>query len=59
MVHDPIGVRIMGPVHGLLFVLYVICTFEAMAHLRKPLWVIVVGLLAAVAYVAYQSRRKR
>ena len=48
VVHDPIGVRVMGPVHGALFVLYVVATVEAMVHLRKPAWVLVLGLLAAV-----------
>jgi integral membrane protein len=48
VVENPIGVQIMGPVHGLLFVLYVVFTIEAMVHLRKPLWVLVLGLLAAV-----------
>jgi integral membrane protein len=48
IVLDPIGVRIMGPIHGLLFVLYVIFTFEAMDHLRQPRRVLVIGLLAAI-----------
>jgi integral membrane protein len=48
VVKNPIGVQIMGPVHGLLFVLYVVFTIEAMVHLRKPLWVLVIGLLAAI-----------
>ena len=48
VVENPIGVQIMGPVHGLLFVLYVVFTIEAMVHLRTPLWVLVLGLLAAV-----------
>ena len=47
VVKNPIGVQIMGPVHGLLFVLYAIFTIEAMMHLRKPIWVLVLGLLAA------------
>ena len=47
VVKNPIGVQIMGPVHGLLFVLYAIFTIEAMMHLRKPVWVLVLGLLAA------------
>ncbi len=48
VVLDPIGVRIMGPVHGVLFVLYAVTTVEAMVHLRKPAWVLALGLLAAV-----------
>jgi integral membrane protein len=48
VVHDPVGVRIMGPVHGVLFVLYVVATIEAMVHLRKPVWVLALGLVAAV-----------
>ena len=48
VVGNPIGVQIMGPIHGVLFVLYAIFTIEAMMHLRKPAWVLVLGLLAAV-----------
>ncbi|MFM1831501.1 MAG: hypothetical protein RLZZ558_1841 [Planctomycetota bacterium] len=45
---NPIGVQIMGPLHGVLFVLYVLFTIEAMVHLRQPLWVLLLGLVAAV-----------
>ena len=45
---EPIGVRVMGPIHGALFVLYVIFTLEAMTHLRRPVWVTALGLAAAV-----------
>lgn len=48
IVRDPIGVQIMGPVHGALFVLYVLFTIEAMVHLRQPAWVLLLGLIAAV-----------
>lgn len=48
VVQDPIGVQIMGPVHGVLFVLYVLFTIEAMVHLRQPPWVLLLGLIAAV-----------
>lgn len=48
IVFNPIGVKIMGPIHGALFVLYVICTLEAMSHLRKGAGVVMIGLIAAV-----------
>jgi len=45
---NPIGVQIMGPIHGVLFVFYVLFTIEAMIALRQPAWVLLLGLLAAV-----------
>lgn len=48
VVQNPIGVQIMGPVHGILFVLYVLFTIEAMAHLKKRPNVLAIGLLAAI-----------
>ncbi len=48
MIQNPIGVQIMGPIHGLFFVLYVIFTIEAMTHLRKSGRVLTLGLLAAI-----------
>jgi integral membrane protein len=48
VVHDPIGVKIMGPIHGALFVAYVVCTLDAMAHLKKGPGVMLIGLVAAV-----------
>ncbi len=47
-VFNPIGVQIMGPIHGALFVLYVVFTIEAMTHLRKGPKVLIIGLLAAI-----------
>ena len=48
VVKDPVGVQVMGPVHGALFVIYVLFTLEAMVHLRQPAWVVLIGLVAAV-----------
>ena len=48
VVHDPIGVKIMGPIHGALFVAYIVCTLDAMAHLKKGPAIILLGLAAAV-----------
>jgi integral membrane protein len=48
VVKDPVGVQVMGPVHGVLFVFYVLFTIEAMTHLRQPAWVLLLGLVAAV-----------
>ncbi|MBL9141247.1 MAG: DUF3817 domain-containing protein, partial [Phycisphaerae bacterium] len=45
VIKDPIGVQIMGPVHGLLFVVYVIFTIEAMSHLKQSPKVLAIGLL--------------
>lgn len=48
IIGNPIGVQIMGPIHGLLFVLYVIFTFQAMAELKQSKGVLVLGLLAGI-----------
>jgi integral membrane protein len=48
VVHNDIGVKIMGPIHGALFVLYCVCVLDAMRHLRQPAGVTLLGLAAAV-----------
>ena len=48
VVGNPVGVQWMGPIHGVLFMLYVVFTIEAMVHLRKPPGVLALGLLAAL-----------
>ncbi|MFZ4574050.1 MAG: DUF3817 domain-containing protein [Phycisphaerales bacterium] len=48
VVHNDIGVKVMGPIHGALFVLYVICTVEAMTYLKKGPAIMMLGLAAAV-----------
>lgn len=48
VVHDPIGVKIMGPIHGALFVAYIVCTLDAMTQLKKSPGVMLIGLVAAV-----------
>jgi integral membrane protein len=48
VVLNPIGVQIMGPIHGALFIAYVLATFETMAHLRESRRVLLIGLLAAI-----------
>ncbi len=48
VVKNPIGVQVMGPVHGIFFVLYLIFTVQAMAHLGRGPRVLALGLLAAI-----------
>lgn len=48
VVHNEIGVKVMGPIHGLLFVIYLVCTISAMQKLNQPLMVTMIGLLAGV-----------
>jgi integral membrane protein len=48
VVFNPIGVQIMGPIHGLLFVLYVLSVVEVVMHLRAGNKALLLGLIAAV-----------
>lgn len=48
IVHNEIGVKVMGPIHGLLFVIYLVCTIHAMQKLNQPMKVMLIGLLAGV-----------
>jgi integral membrane protein len=48
VVHNEIGVKIMGPLHGFLFVIYIACTIDAMRYLKQPTRITLLGLLAAV-----------
>jgi integral membrane protein len=48
VVHNEIGVKIMGPIHGLFFVIYLVCTVDAMKRLNQPMKVTLLGLLAAI-----------
>ncbi len=43
-----LGVKIFGPLHGIVFISYVLITVLAAARLRWPLWATVVAVLAAV-----------
>lgn len=43
-----LGVTIFGPLHGIVFICYVVITLLAATRLRWPLWAILVALLAAV-----------
>lgn len=43
-----LGVKIFGPLHGIVFISYVVITVLAAARLRWPLWATVVAVLAAV-----------
>ena len=44
---NPIGVRIMGPVHGALFVAYLVSLFEVARHLRLGPVALVIGIASA------------
>lgn len=42
------GVTIFGPLHGIVFISYVVVTVMTMVRLRWPVWAALVALLAAV-----------
>ena len=43
-----LGVAIFGPLHGIVFISYVVVTILAAVRLRWPLWAALVAMLAAV-----------
>lgn len=43
-----LGVAIFGPLHGIVFISYVLVTVLAAVRLRWPLWATLVAVLAAV-----------
>lgn len=43
-----LGVTIFGPLHGIVFISYVIITVMAAVRLRWPLWAALIAVLAAV-----------
>ena len=43
-----LGVTIFGPLHGIVFISYVVVTVMAAVRLRWPIWVTLLALLAAV-----------
>lgn len=43
-----LGVTFFGPLHGIIFISYVVVTVMAAVRLRWPLWTILVAVLAAV-----------
>jgi integral membrane protein len=45
---NPIGVQIMGPIHGGLFIFYVIATIRVAMHMRWGMWITVIGIFAAL-----------
>ncbi len=48
IVHDPIGVQIMGPIHGALFVVYIVAALQAAKRYR---WSAIMTLVAIVASI--------
>ena len=48
IVHNPIGVQIMGPIHGALFVVYIVA---AVLAAKKYRWSATVTLIAIVAAI--------
>ncbi|MSR29577.1 MAG: DUF3817 domain-containing protein [Phycisphaerales bacterium] len=48
IVLDPIGVQIMGPIHGILFITYLIATFQAAKEYRWSSRARFLALLAAI-----------
>lgn len=43
-----LGVALFGPLHGIVFICYVMVTVMAAVRLRWPLWATLVAMLAAV-----------
>ncbi len=43
-----LGVALFGPLHGIVFICYVVITLVAALRLRWPLWATLVAVLAAV-----------
>ena len=43
-----LGVQIFGPLHGIVFISYVVVAVMAAVRLRWPLWAALVAVLAAV-----------
>lgn len=43
-----LGVTLFGPLHGIVFISYVMVTVMAAVRLRWPLWATLVAMLAAV-----------
>ncbi|PWF55127.1 DUF3817 domain-containing protein [Massilia glaciei] len=43
-----LGVAIFGPLHGIVFISYVVVTVMAAVRLRWPLWATLIAVLAAV-----------
>lgn len=43
-----LGVTVFGPLHGIVFITYVIVTVLAAVRLRWPLWASLIAILAAV-----------
>lgn len=43
-----LGVTIFGPLHGIVFITYVVVTVMAAVRLRWPMWASLVAILAAV-----------
>ncbi len=43
-----LGVKIFGPLHGIVFISYVVITILAAMRLRWPLWAALLAVLAAV-----------
>lgn len=48
VVHDPIGVQIMGPIHGALFIIYLIAAFLAAKEYRWSASVTALAIVAAI-----------
>ncbi|MSR69049.1 MAG: DUF3817 domain-containing protein [Phycisphaerales bacterium] len=48
VVHDAIGVQIMGPIHGALFIVYLVATSHAAKEYRWSTSTTAVALIAAI-----------
>lgn len=43
-----LGVTIFGPLHGIVFISYVVVTVMAAVRLRWPIWVTLIAVVAAI-----------
>lgn len=52
VVHDEIGVQVFGPIHGVLFLVYLVVTVVAARTLGWGRWALALGLVASVPPLA-------
>jgi integral membrane protein len=56
---DPRGVAIVGPLHGFLYMGYIVCTLLLAERCRwKPVWALVVLLAGTVPIASFVAERK-
>jgi integral membrane protein len=57
--HDPTAVGVVGPIHGFLFMVYVVLTFDLGRRARWPLGrMLLVMLAGTVPFLSFWAERK-